>query len=100
MPQFPVGATCCDAKQRQQIADSLEAARRWSDANGYPVHLGEFGAYEKADMASRANYTRIVRDEAERRGIGWAYWEFASSFGVYSPKTGTWVEPIRKALLD
>jgi endoglucanase len=100
MPQFPVGATCCDAKQRQQIADSLEAARRWSDANGYPVHLGEFGAYEKGDMASRANYTRIVRDEAERRGIGWAYWEFASSFGVYSPKTGTWVEPIRKALLD
>jgi len=36
--------------------------------------------------------------KAERRGIGWAYWEFASSFDVYSPKTGNWVEPIRRVL--
>lgn len=100
MPQFPVGPTCCDGKQRAQIENALDAAKRWSDAHGYPVYLGEFGAYEKADMASRANYTRIVRDEAEKRGIGWAYWEFASSFGVYSPKTGEWVEPIHRALLD
>ena len=69
-------------------------------ASGYPVHLGEFGAFEKADMDSRAAYTRLVRDEAERRGIGWAYRGLASTFGVYSPKTGEWVEPIRRALLD
>jgi endoglucanase len=100
MPQFPAGPTCCDAKQQRQIADALDAARRWNERSGYPVYLGEFGAYEKADMKSREAYTRIVRDEAEKRGIGWAYWEFASSFGVFSPKTGTWVEPIRRALLD
>jgi endoglucanase len=100
MPQFPVGPTCCDAKQRRQIADALDAARRWSDANGYPVYLGEWGSHDKADMRSREAYTRIVRDEAERRGIGWAYWEFASSFGVYSPKSNSWIEPIRRALLD
>lgn len=100
MPQFPVGPTCCDAKQRQDITNALDAAKRWSDANGYPLYLGEFGAYEKADLSSRANYTRIVREEADKRGIGWAYWEFASSFGVYSPRTGSWVEPIRRALLE
>ncbi|HSH91281.1 MAG TPA: glycoside hydrolase family 5 protein [Ramlibacter sp.] len=97
---FPTGTTCCDASQRKSLTDSLESARRWSQASGYPLHLGEFGAYEKADMKSREAYTRMVRDEAERRAIPWAYWEFASSFGVYSPKTGTWVEPIRRALLD
>jgi endoglucanase len=97
---FPVGATCCDAGQRKSLVDALESARRWSQANGYPLHLGEFGAYEKADMKSREAYTRMVRDEAERRGMGWAYWEFASSFGVYSPKNDAWVEPIRRALLD
>ena len=64
------------------------------------VYLGEFGAYEKADMKSRAAYTRIVRDEAEKRGIGWAYWEFASTFGVWSPKTGNWIDPLRGALLQ
>lgn len=97
---FPTGLACCDAGQRKAISDALDTARQWNQANGYPVHLGEFGAYEAADMKSREAYTRIVRDEAERRGIGWAYWEFASSFGVYSPKTGAWVEPIRRALLD
>lgn len=100
MPRFPAGPTCCNAGERKQITDALDAARRWNQSTGYPVHLGEFGAFEKADMASREAYTRIVRDEAEKRGIGWAYWEFASTFGMYSPKTGQWVEPIRRALLD
>jgi endoglucanase len=97
---FPTGKTCCDAAQRKAVTDALDAARRWSQDNGYPLHLGEFGAYKAADMESREAYTRLVRDEAERRGIGWAYWEFASSFGVFSPETGQWVEPIRRALLD
>lgn len=97
---FPTGTTCCNAEQRKAVADALDAARRWNREAGYPLHLGEFGAYNAADMESRASYTRLVRDEAERRGIGWTYWEFASSFGVYSPQEGAWVEPIRRALLD
>jgi endoglucanase len=97
---FPTGTPCCDAAQRQQIVNALDNARRWSMSNGYPLYLGEWGSYEAADMKSREAYTRLVRDEAEKRGIPWAYWEFASTFGVYSPKTGEWVEPIRRALLD
>ncbi|HXD41741.1 MAG TPA: glycoside hydrolase family 5 protein, partial [Ramlibacter sp.] len=97
---FPTGTTCCDAGQRKEITDALDAARRWSQENGYPLHLGEFGTYNAADLASRENYARFVRDEAERRGIGWAYWDFAADFGMYSPETNTWVEPIRRALLD
>jgi endoglucanase len=101
LPQpFPTGTKCCDATQRKAVTDALDAARRWNQENGYPVHLGEFGAYSAADMASRESYTRLVRDEAESRGIGWAYWEFASSFGVYSPEDGHWIEPLRRALLD
>ncbi|GAB2585118.1 hypothetical protein GCM10027034_16940 [Ramlibacter solisilvae] len=101
MPQFPQGPTCCSDADRKMIVDALDKARRWNESSGYPVHLGEFGTYEKADIKSREAYARIVRDEAERRGIGWAYWEFASpSFGMYSPKSGDWVEPIRRALLD
>jgi endoglucanase len=98
---FPTGTTCCDEKQHKAITDALDAALKWSREKGYPLHLGEFGTYEAADIKSRAAYARIVRDEAERRGIGWTYWEFASpSFGMYTPKTGKWVEPIRHALLD
>ena len=97
---FPVGTTCCDAGQRKKVSQALDAAVKWSRSTGYPLHLGEFGTYDKADMQSRANYARMVRDEAERRGIGWAYWGFASDFGIYSTKTGQWLEPIKRALLD
>ena len=98
---FPAGATCCDAAQHKALTDALDAARKWSQEKGYPLHLGEFGTHHVADMKSRETYARMVRDEAERRGIGWTYWEFASpAFGMYSPQTGTWLEPIRRALLD
>lgn len=97
---FPTGTTCCNATQLKTMTNSLDAAVKWSQANGFPLHLGEFGAYQAADMDSRETYTRLMRDEAERRSIGWTYWDFASSYGAYSPKTGNWVEPIRRALLD
>lgn len=100
MPMFPIGVSCCNAVQRQQINSGFAAAVQWSKANGYPLYLGEFGSNVKADMTSRATYTRLVRDTAEGYGMGWAYWEFASSFGMFNPITNTWVEPIRSALLD
>ncbi len=101
LPQhFPAGTRCCDAAQRKTIADVLETARRWGAANGYPLYLGEFGTVDKADVESRAAYARAVRDEAERRGIPWAYWMFTSDFGIYSAQTGQWLEPVRRALLD
>lgn len=100
MPQFPLGPTCCGPRERALITNALDAAMRWNQQSGYPVHLGEFGTYEKVDMKSRADYARVVRDEAERRGIGWTYWNFASDFGAYSTKTNSWHEPIRRALLD
>ena len=100
MPQFPVGPTCCSPKDRAAITNALDMAVRWNQQSGYPVHLGEFGTYEKVDTKSRAEYARIVRDEAEKRGIGWTYWNFSSDFGAYATKTGTWIEPIRRALLD
>lgn len=100
MPQFPMGPTCCSPKDRAQIANALDMAIRWNRQSGYPVHLGEFGTYEKIDVKMRADYARIVRDEAEKRGIGWTYWNFSSDFGAYSTKTGRWIEPIRRALLE
>lgn len=98
--RYPPGPTCCNEAQRRQIVAPIELAYQWSREHGYPLHLGEFGAAESADLASREAYARLVRDEAEKRGINWTYWEFASMFGVYSPSENAWVEPVRRALLD
>ncbi len=44
--------------------------------------MGEFGSIIQADLASRAHWTRIARTEAERRGFGWAYWDFCRNFAA------------------
>lgn len=100
MPQFPKGPTCCSDSQKKTMADVLETAVKWSQQTGYPLHLGEFGSYNQGDMESRETYTRTMRDLAEKYSVGWTYWEFGSSFGAYDPKTGSWIEPLRKALVD
>jgi endoglucanase len=101
LPQhFPVGTTCCNATQKGEITKDLDTAKRWSEANGYPLHLGEFGTYDKVDLQSRAAYARFVRDEAEKRGIGWTYWNFTSDFGMWSKDRNGWIEPLLDALLD
>jgi endoglucanase len=94
-----VGKTCCDAAQTEQIVGALDVAKAWSDENKYPVWLGEFGAYERAPMESRVNFTRLMRDSAEARGFAWSYWEFGSGFGAYDPRAQAWREPLRDALL-
>lgn len=94
-----LGTGCCDATQRAQIVAPLDIAARWSQATQIPVWVGEFGAYEKAPAAARVAYTRFIRDEMEKRGMKWAYWEFASGFGLYKQSTGAWNVPLRDALL-
>jgi endoglucanase len=93
-----VGTTWGGDADHQAVRDDLTVAAAWADDHGVPLFIGEFGAYEKADISSRARWTARVREEAERLGIGWAYWEFGTDFGAYDPATGTWREPLRRAL--
>ena len=61
--------------------------------------MGEFGAYDKADMASRVRYLSFVTRQAEKLGWSWAYWQFDSDFIVYDMRNKRWIEPIRDALI-
>ena len=84
-PVLPVGVTCCSTSQQAEMTAPLDVAKAWSAAKRYPVYVGEFGAYSKADDASRITFNRQMRDVMESRGMSWTYWEFASGFGVYDP---------------
>ncbi len=81
------------------IQTRLKLAADWSKINDRPIFLGEFGAYDKGEMESRARYTNFVARTAERFGFSWAYWQFDSDFIVYDINKNAWVEPIKKALL-
>jgi len=93
--------TTWDGTEREEalIDRSLDAALKWSQQNGRPIFLGEFGAYSKADMDSRQRWTAYVARSAEKRGFSWAYWEFGAGFGVYDREAKAWVEPLLQALV-
>jgi endoglucanase len=84
-PRLPLGLDCCDAQQLSRIAAPLELARQWREQHGYPVVVGEFGAYGKAPAAARRRYLTALRREMEQRQLPWMYWELAAGFGVYDP---------------
>jgi endoglucanase len=85
--------------QKSAISRDFDTAAMWAAQNGRPLFLGEFGAYSKADMDSRARWTDYVAREAEKRGFSWAYWEFGAGFGVYDRALKAWVAPIHDALI-
>ncbi len=86
--------------EKAEIETKLRAAADWSSKNDRPIFLGEFGAYDKGDMDSRALYTAFVSRTAEKLGFSWAYWQFDSDFIVYNIEKEAWVKPILNALMN
>jgi endoglucanase len=86
-------------EQQQAVTREFDRALQWAVAHRRPMYLGEFGVFEKADLESRARWTRFVADAATQRKFGFAYWEFCSGFGAYNAETGEWVKPLQEALL-
>jgi endoglucanase len=84
------------------IIEQMEMAKTFADRTGLRIYLGEFGAGVNADVASRARWTRTARDEAEKRGFGWGYWDFCRNFAAYAQLgfTGRWIPEIRAALVE
>ena len=62
------------------------------------MYLGEFGAIDNADARSRVTYIKLVREEAERHGFGWAYWDDGGKNKGMDVAAGKWVPAIEAAL--
>jgi endoglucanase len=85
--------------QKAEITRHFDLVAEWAERENVRILLGEFGAYSKADMASRARWTEYVAREAERHGFAWSYWELASGFGIYDPATKVWRKELLEALI-
>lgn len=84
---------------REVITNEFKVAKSFSETHNLPVHIGEFGAYSKADLASRVRWTTYLSRWFEEQGFSWAYWEFSAGFGIYNPTTKKILEPLADALL-
>lgn len=85
--------------ERSVMKVDFQKVVTWAEAHKRPIFLGEFGAYDKAPMDSRARYTAAVARTAESLGWSWAYWQFDNDFVLYDIPAGRWVEPILRALV-
>jgi len=97
-PKLPTGVTCCDAAQIRTITQLLDQAQTQAQGKGYPVFVGEFGAYSQAPLGSRVNYLGTMRQQMAQRGMPWTYWELAAGFGVYDPVQNQFRPEITQAL--
>jgi len=93
------GVTWGSEAEEKRLRNDFGRVQEWSRTAKRPILLGEFGAYDKGPMESRARYTNAVARAAESLGWAWAYWQFDSDFIVYDIDRDGWVEPILKALI-
>jgi len=88
------------AEEKKDMTDILDVGAAWGKKHNRPINLGEFGAIAKADMESRARWTKFMADSAVERGMSFHYWEFCQeNFGAYSQNKKAWNEPLLNALI-
>jgi endoglucanase len=85
--------------EKKAMTDIFDVSVAWGKEHNRPINLGEFGAYRKADMESRARWTKFIADTAAERGMSLHYWDFCAEFGLYDPKTNTWHKELLEALI-
>jgi len=87
-------------EEKKAMTDIFDIGAAWGKEHNRPINLGEFGSYKKADMESRARWTKFIADTAAQRGMSLMYWEFcADEFGLYDRGTKSWRKPLLDAIL-
>ena len=80
------------------FAEKLKLARAWSEQNGRPVHVGEFGCYTKADPESRARFYAAFRRACEENHLGWAIWDWSAGFRYWDKQINQPMSGMHQAL--
>jgi endoglucanase len=94
-----LGTTWGSEANRAAVVADFDSVTAWAAANDRKILLGEFGAIDLVDLASRTAYIDFVRQQAELRGWPWAHWQFVSNFPVYDLDQAEWIEPVHRALI-
>jgi hypothetical protein len=84
---------------RESVESDFNYAIQFSETNNIPIHIGEFGAYSRADMASRERWTTFLARWFDGHKMSWAYWEFSAGFGIYNPATEEYIPGLVDALM-
>lgn len=86
--------------ERDAVHADFKPLIAFREKHNIPVHIGEFGAYSRADLESRTRWTTFLTRTFEDMDFSWAYWEFSAGFGIYDRSSGDWIQPLVDALLN
>lgn len=86
--------------EKQAIIAQLDLAARWSEQKQVGLVMGEFGAIAGADAASRRRWTAFVAQEAEKRNIGWIYWDLCAEFRIFDCQSLQWDDQLLDAIIN
>lgn len=84
---------------RSIVEKDFAPLKQFEISNNIPIHIGEFGAYSKADDISREKWTTCLSRFFETKGWSWAYWEFSAGFGIYDKGKKQCIDYLVDALL-
>ncbi len=85
-------------EQTKTMQKDFATIAEWGKKHDRPMNVGEFGAFEQADMESRVKWTKSIVDLATKNQMSFNYWEFCSTFGAYDPAAKNWRDSIKNAL--
>ena len=72
-----------------RIDAEITQVAEWARQRGVPVVCNEFGVFrDYVDPRDREAWIRDVRTALEKRGMGWAMWDYSGNFGVVTKKDG------------
>jgi len=86
--------------ETEYLKERFDIAKKWSEKHQVGIFLGEFGTNQNAPAEDRKRWTQAVRQEAERCGFSFGYWELCSWFGIYNPDSNTWDQDMLNALIS
>jgi endoglucanase len=100
-PPHPTGRRWTgSAEELVALRSDFDAALAWGTRAARPLFIGEFGAFlEHAVPADAVAWTRAVRTEAEKRELGWCYWEFCHGFGIWDRHKKVFKDDLLRALI-
>lgn len=98
---YPIGATWdSTATQINAVKYDMDIIQTYSQSHNVPIYIGEFGAIQNADDASRAKWAGHLRKTFKQYGFSSAYWEYCSGFGIYDAALNCYYNSLVKALTD
>ena len=96
-PVMPMGVDWGSRADMKELRRSFARAKKFANASGLPIFVGEFGVIDKVPLAQRNHWAKIQRQSMEAHGFSWCAWDFTGAFKSYDMPRERWLPGVLDA---